>query len=90
MCGSEITPKHQGLTPSDLRLQAKASRVLQSDELPPSPCISVCRMSDDTTYCEGCWRTLEEIAGWGQRSADDKRTVWQQIGKRLAMHAAVL
>ena len=86
MCGSELTPKPQGLKPSDLRLAAQAKRVLQSADVPPSPCISICRMSDDTTYCEGCWRTLDEIGGWAQRSADDKRTVWQLIGARLAAH----
>ena len=88
MCGSELTPKPQGLKPSDLRLQAQAARVLQSTEVPPSPCISICRMSDDTTYCEGCWRSLDEIAGWAQRSAEGKRAVWQLIGERLAAYAA--
>ena len=87
MCGSELTPKPQGLTPSDLRLLAQAKRVLQSADAPPSPCISICRMSDDTTYCEGCWRSLDEIAGWAQRSADEKRAVWQQISERLETHA---
>ena len=88
MCGSELTPKPQGLTPADLRLAAQAKRVLQSDDVPPSPCISICRMSDDTTYCEGCWRTLDEIGGWSQCNADDKRAVWHHIGDRLAVHAA--
>ena len=87
MCGSELTPKPQGLNPSDMRLQTQAKRVLQSEEMPPSPCISICRMSDDTTYCEGCWRTLEEIGGWAQRSLSDKRAVWQLIQKRLEAHA---
>ncbi len=87
MCGSELTPKPLGLTPADLRLQAQAARVLQSSDVPPSPCISVCRMSDDTTYCEGCWRTLDEIGGWGQRAPDDKRLVWALIRERLAAHA---
>jgi predicted Fe-S protein YdhL (DUF1289 family) len=87
MCGSELTPKPQGLKPSDLRLQTQAKRVLQSTDVPPSPCISICRMSDDTTYCEGCWRTLDEIGGWAQRSAADKRTVWQLIQKRLEAYA---
>ena len=87
MCGSELTPKPQGLTAADLRLAALAKRVLLSDEVPPSPCISICRMSDDTTYCEGCWRTLDEIGGWGQRSTNDKRAVWQLIQKRLETHA---
>ncbi|PUE33119.1 hypothetical protein B9Z35_00315 [Limnohabitans sp. Jir61] len=88
MCGSELTPKPQGLTPADLRLVAQAKRVLQSNEVLESPCISICRMSDDTTYCEGCWRTLDEIGGWGQRNADEKRVVWQLISERLAAHGA--
>ena len=88
MCGSELTPKLQGLTPSDLRLQAQAKRVIQSTETPPSPCISICRMSDDTTYCEGCWRSLDEIGGWAQRNDDEKRAVWQRIAARLALYAA--
>lgn len=29
-----------------------------------SPCISVCAMKDDTGFCIGCYRTLEEIRGW--------------------------
>lgn len=86
MCGSELTSKPQGLTPADLRLAAQAKRVLKSDDVPPSPCISVCRMSDETTFCEGCWRTLDEIGDWVQRSADDKRAVWMRIGERLAAH----
>ena len=86
MCGSELIPKPQGLSSADLRLRAQAKRVLQSPEVPPSPCISICRMSDDTTYCAGCWRTLTEIGDWGQRSADAKRAVWQLIGQRLAAH----
>lgn len=88
MCGSELTPKPQGLTPADLRLQAQAKRVLQSNETPPSPCISICRMSDDTSFCEGCWRTLDEIGGWAQRNAHDRRVVWQLIGARLSARAS--
>ena len=28
----------------------------------PSPCINVCRMDERTGWCEGCQRTLTEIA----------------------------
>ena len=87
MCGSELTPKPQGLTPSDLRLQAQVPRVLASADVPPSPCISVCLMSDDATSCVGCWRTLDEIGGWAHRTADEKRAVWTLIGERLAARA---
>ncbi|WP_310625676.1 DUF1289 domain-containing protein [Limnohabitans sp.] len=90
MCGSELTPKVAGLKPSDLRLQAQVKRVLNSADTPPSPCISICRMSDDTAYCEGCWRTLDEIAGWAQRTTPDKRVVWQLLGERLAAYATAV
>ena len=30
----------------------------------PSPCINVCRMDAASGLCEGCARTLAEIAGW--------------------------
>ncbi len=29
-----------------------------------SPCIDVCRMSEDRTVCSGCHRSLSEIANW--------------------------
>jgi predicted Fe-S protein YdhL (DUF1289 family) len=32
----------------------------------PSPCIGICRMDDARGVCEGCWRTLAEIAEWGR------------------------
>ncbi len=45
----------------------------------PSPCINVCKMDDHSGLCQGCLRTLDEIAGWGR--ADD--------AARLAILAAV-
>lgn len=29
-----------------------------------SPCINVCRIDAPTGWCEGCGRTIGEIAGW--------------------------
>ena len=49
----------------------------------PSPCLSVCRMQPDTELCEGCFRTLDEVAAWGRMGDDDKRTVWALIEKRI-------
>ena len=48
----------------------------------PSPCISVCRMDAPSALCMGCWRTLNEIAGWATMSDDTKRSVWQLIEQR--------
>ncbi len=53
----------------------------------PSPCINVCRMQPATGWCEGCARTLAEIAAWGQLSDASKRHIWQQLPHRRAQVA---
>lgn len=50
----------------------------------PSPCISVCRMSADSGWCEGCFRTRDEIASWSQATDTGKRDVWNRIEHRMA------
>ena len=37
-----------------------------SDEDDPSPCISVCRMTEDRSHSEGCFRTIPEIRAWAR------------------------
>jgi len=53
-----------------------------SSEEPASPCVDVCRIHLDTGYCRGCWRTLEEIAGWSTFSTAEKREVLARIEAR--------
>lgn len=48
----------------------------------PSPCIDVCRISADTGYCEGCSRTIVEIAAWSEYSDVEKRAVLEQLPRR--------
>jgi prolyl-tRNA editing enzyme YbaK/EbsC (Cys-tRNA(Pro) deacylase)/predicted Fe-S protein YdhL (DUF1289 family) len=50
----------------------------------PSPCISVCHMSEETGLCQGCYRTIDEIIQWGGADDNTKRTIWGQIEQRLA------
>jgi uncharacterized protein len=50
----------------------------------PSPCINVCRMDERTGWCEGCHRTIDEIAAWSRLGDDARRAVWAQILKRRA------
>ena len=47
-----------------------------------SPCISVCRMDPKTQLCEGCARTIDEIANWSRYSNADKNAVWRRIAER--------
>ncbi len=48
----------------------------------PSPCISVCRMDPRTQWCEGCFRTLDEIAAWSRMEDQGKREIWETIAQR--------
>jgi predicted Fe-S protein YdhL (DUF1289 family) len=49
---------------------------------PVSPCINVCRMNPDTGLCEGCLRTLDEIAAWASMGAREKRAVLARLPAR--------
>lgn len=49
-----------------------------------SPCINVCKMNPDTALCEGCWRTLDEIAAWSGMSPEEKRAVLARLAGRRA------
>jgi len=54
-----------------------------SDDVPVvSPCTNVCRMDASTGWCEGCLRTIDEIAGWAAMDDAHKRAVWQAIASR--------
>ena len=49
-----------------------------------SPCINVCRMNPDTGLCQGCLRTLAEIAAWSGMSPEEKRAVLASLPVRGA------
>jgi len=48
----------------------------------PSPCSNVCRMNPQTQLCEGCFRTLDEIAAWSALSDVEKSAVLAQLPSR--------
>ncbi len=48
----------------------------------PSPCVNICRMDEASGLCEGCLRTLDEIACWSLLEDAEKREVWQQLARR--------
>jgi predicted Fe-S protein YdhL (DUF1289 family) len=53
---------------------------------PISPCIAVCQIDPATGYCRGCFRTIEEIAGWLAMSAEERRRVVDEVAKRRPAH----
>ena len=48
----------------------------------PSPCINVCRMDERTGWCEGCLRSIDEIAQWASFDDTAKRGVWEALAQR--------
>ena len=53
-----------------------------------SPCISVCRIDPVTGWCEGCLRTLDEIAQWGSMPDEQRSAIWTALPIRRAQRAA--
>ena len=49
-----------------------------------SPCTNVCRMDPRTGWCEGCWRTIDEIAAWAALDEDARRAVLARVAARRA------
>jgi predicted Fe-S protein YdhL (DUF1289 family) len=50
----------------------------------PSPCISVCLMDSARQLCDGCFRTIDEIAAWSRMDDLGKRVVWHRIAQRAS------
>ncbi len=46
---------------------------------PPSPCTQICRIAPGTKLCEGCGRSLAEIAGWPNLSPQAKLAVLNRL-----------
>lgn len=51
-----------------------------------SPCVNICRMDRTTGWCEGCARTLVEIARWSSTDDGDRQAILDQLpGRHAAM-----
>lgn len=74
-----MTPEVMGAPPPPV-----ASELSGPAEPVPSPCVNVCRMEPGSGLCEGCLRTLDEIAAWSQLDDGAKRVVWSRLHERRA------
>lgn len=84
MSESQANPMPPSITPAAQRLLRQAQMLLTAAGDVPSPCVSVCRMSEHTHLCEGCWRTLDEIAHWSHCSTAQKKAIWVQLAQRIS------
>ena len=72
---SESRPQPPSMKTTEVMRPAFAGRAR-------SPCISVCRMDPVDGLCVGCQRTIDEIAGWGAMSPEERLQVWRVIAER--------
>ena len=47
-----------------------------------SPCTGMCELDVTTRLCRGCYRTLDEIVGWGQMSPSEQARVTRLSRRR--------
>jgi uncharacterized protein len=52
-----------------------------------SPCVGVCVIDERSGLCEGCLRTLDEIALWGSSSPAQRRQVLARVEARRSVDA---
>lgn len=53
-----------------------------------SPCVGVCAIDEATGLCEGCLRTLDEIAVWGSSTAARRQAILAAVDRRRAALSA--
>lgn len=62
--------------------------LIRAAEEVASPCVDICRMNPATGLCDGCLRTIDEIAGWSGYSLAEKRAVLARLATRRAAESA--
>jgi predicted Fe-S protein YdhL (DUF1289 family) len=53
-----------------------------------TPCINICKIDPATRLCEGCGRTLDEIARWGSMSDAERAAIINELPTRLSSPAS--
>lgn len=57
---------------------------MSGEDAVASPCINVCRMSGETGLCEGCFRTVDEIAAWSGAADGERIAILAAVERRRA------
>ena len=50
----------------------------------PSPCVNLCKMDAANRYCQGCFRTLEEITTWSRLDDPARARIVAALAERRA------
>lgn len=49
-----------------------------------SPCVKICVIHPAARICTGCFRSLDEIAGWSRMSPEDRSAIMADLPGREA------
>lgn len=55
----------------------------------PSPCVSICKLNKSTGFCEGCFRTENEIALWSSMNNDERLSLLPILRERQGLKRRV-
>lgn len=47
-----------------------------------TPCIKVCVVDGESGLCLGCFRTLNEVAGWARFSEEERERLMAELPQR--------
>jgi hypothetical protein len=52
-----------------------------------TPCIDICTIDEANGLCKGCYRTIDEIAGWASMTVEQRRAIMAVLPKRQPVPA---
>jgi len=55
--------------------------IWKRDEI-QSPCVKICVVHPEARICTGCYRSIEEIAGWGRMTNEERASVLNDLSAR--------
>lgn len=47
-----------------------------------SPCVRICVVHPEERICTGCFRTIDEIAGWSKLPNEERRAIMEALPDR--------
>lgn len=50
-----------------------------------SPCVNICVLHPDAKICTGCNRTGDEIARWSRMTAEERRSIMDELPSRTKL-----